>query len=133
MILLILHFRYWEVDHPKQGETCLSQQPDGSCKSVYIPSCVDRTVYCSSPLPNPKNSNFTFLVQPNPNNLLQLGTSFSISCPIEHWYFNYSVPKNLTSYYYSNNINNTTLSCNKYGLVSALFLCFVHRPSLYNK
>ena len=28
---------FWTVDYPAAGETCLSQQTDGSCMSIYIP------------------------------------------------------------------------------------------------
>ncbi len=34
---LISHSSFWTVDYPAAGETCLSQQTDGSCLSVYIP------------------------------------------------------------------------------------------------
>ena len=45
----------WEVSDKatlEPSKTCHEEQGDGSCKSVHIPSCVDRTVRCS-PLPNP--------------------------------------------------------------------------------
>jgi len=44
-----------------------------------------------------------------------LGTSIKFQCPLKNWYFNYSVPANLTSFYYSKNINNSTLTCNAFG------------------
>ena len=34
--------------------TCHDEQPDGSCGSVQVPSCVDRTVMCST-YPNPND------------------------------------------------------------------------------
>ena len=97
-----------------KGETCMSQQIDGSCKSIAIPSCVDRMVYCSK-LPLPKNSTTEILNETNPKSMLQLGTSVRFTCPGKNWYFNYSFPKNLVSFYYSTNINNMTLTCNIYG------------------
>jgi hypothetical protein len=106
--------RFWEADNSMKGETCLSQQADGSCKSIAIPSCVDRTVYCSK-LPAPKNSTIINLNGTNPKNLPQLGTSVRFTCPSKNWYFNYSIPGNLMSFYYSTNINNMTLTCNIYG------------------
>ena len=35
-------------------KTCREPQPDGSCGSVLIPKCVDRTVRCTA-LPNPNS------------------------------------------------------------------------------
>jgi len=95
-------------------ETCFDPQSDGSCKQIYIPDCVDRTVYCSQ-LPSPSGAIMSVLAQSNSKNLSQLGTSVMFSCPLEEWYFNYSTPLNLTSYFYSKNIKNTTLTCNIYG------------------
>ncbi len=103
-----------------KGETCLGQQTDGSCKLIVIPDCVDRTVYCSN-LPTPKNSTIITLNVTNPKNLSQLGTSVRMTCPDENWYFNYAILKNLTSFYYSTNINTTTLTCNIYGYVFTVY------------
>ena len=107
-------FRFWLADYQAPNETCFDPQSDGSCKQIYIPDCVDRTVYCSQ-LPSPKDAVMTVLTQTNSRNLSQLGTSVMFSCPLEDWYFNHSTPLNLTSYFYSTNIKNTTLTCNIYG------------------
>ena len=102
----------WEVDYPAEGETCQGQQADSSCKSIYLPKCVDRNVYCN-PFTFPANSSASkSLVD---NNYLKVGSSIKFTCPIDFWYFNYSVPQNLVSYYYSHNIKNTTVICNEYG------------------
>ena len=47
--------RFWEVDFPMEGETCIGRQSDNSCTSVYVPGCEDRNVYCS-PLQAPGNN-----------------------------------------------------------------------------
>ena len=114
-VTIIIPSRFWEVDYSVSGSggTCQSMQPDGSCTSVYIPACVDRTVYCN-PLTTPGNSSKSILAQPNPLNQVELGTSMRFTCPLPNYYFNYSVPSNLTSFFYSTNINSTTLTCNKY-------------------
>ena len=44
--------KYWEYDYGKEGETCINQQPDGTCERIYIPDCQDRGVYCK-PLTTP--------------------------------------------------------------------------------
>jgi hypothetical protein len=54
------------------------------------------------------------LSQPNPLNLIQLGTSVRLTCLNQNWFFDYQVPANLTSFYYSNNIKSATLTCNIY-------------------
>jgi hypothetical protein len=54
------------------------------------------------------------LSQPNPLNLIQLGTSVRLTCSNQNWFFDYQVPVNLTSFYYSNNIKSATLTCNIY-------------------
>jgi hypothetical protein len=104
----------WEVDYPAEGETCLSQQDDKSCKSIYIPKCVDRNVYCT-PVTVPANSSVIQL--PVGGSLVRMGASVRFTCTADNWFFNYSVPSNLTSFYYSTNIKTTTLTCNPYGSV----------------
>ena len=116
-------FRFWLADYQAPNETCFDSQTDGSCKEIFIPDCVDRTVYCSQ-LPYPENANLTVLTQTDSKNLSQLGTSLMFSCPLENWYFNYSTPHNLTSYFYSNNIKNTTLTCNIYGWVTKMIFIY---------
>jgi hypothetical protein len=73
---------------------------------------VDRNVYCT-PVSVPANS--TSVKYPVDGNPLKLGASLKFTCTQQFWYFNYSLPQNLVSYYYSNNINTTTLKCNIYG------------------
>ncbi len=102
----------WEVDYPADGETCQGLQSDGSCKSISIPKCVDRNVYCNA-VAFPANATIAKL--PVDGNIQKLGAVLKFTCPIAYWFFNYSIPKNLISYYYSNNINVTTLTCNTHG------------------
>ena len=52
---LLLKTSYWvPSDKVQDGnvKTCINEQADGSCESIHIPECVDRTVKCSA-LPNP--------------------------------------------------------------------------------
>ena len=51
----MLKTSYWvPSDKVQDGnvKTCINEQADGSCESIHIPECVDRTVKCSA-LPNP--------------------------------------------------------------------------------
>jgi len=52
-----LYSRKWEVSDKAELSpryTCHDEQPDGSCGSVQVPSCEDRTVTCST-IPNPNS------------------------------------------------------------------------------
>lgn len=86
------------------------------CSTTPLPLSPDRMVYCTN-LTTPGNSTKKIVNQPNLQNEIQMETSITYTCPLEYWYFNYSVPDNLTSFYYSRNINTTTLTCNNYGWV----------------
>ena len=48
------------------GETCVGPQPDGSCLEIYIPACVDRTIYCEPLPPFPSNATVLILNEPVP-------------------------------------------------------------------
>ena len=108
------------------GETCLGKQQDGSCQAIFIPDCVDRNVYCSN-VPTPTESTKSITVPAASNGLSTVGTSFSFVCPQNNFFFDYSLPKNLTSYYYSNNINTSTVTCNIYGLERLILIIFITR------
>jgi len=60
------------------------------------------------------------LVSVASNGLSILGTSFKFECKQSNWFFDYNIPKNVTSFYYALNINSTILTCNNYGWVSFL-------------
>ena len=73
---------------------------------IYIPKCVDRTVYCSE-LPEPADAKRITLVRQNENHLRELGTKVQFKCETENWFFDHEVPDDLVSFYYSTNIANT--------------------------
>ena len=104
---------YWEYDNGIDGETCINEQPDGTCETIVIPDCQDRSVYCK-PLATPANSSKYIIEQPNADNEFEYGTKIQFTCPQYSHYFDYSVPEDLVSFFYSTNINTTTLSCNEY-------------------
>lgn len=115
--LLMFHlknFSTWVSDiYSNTGETCVNKMSDGSCQSIFIPDCEDRNVYCSN-LQKPANSTKILITQPVPG-LNIMGTVVTFTCTNRNWYFNYTTPPNLVSFYYSTNINTSTLSCNNYG------------------
>ena len=104
---------YWEYNAGIDGETCINQQPDGTCERIVIPECHDRSIYCK-PLVTPGNASKELIVQPNPDNELEYLTKIQFTCPQTGHYFDYAVPPDLVSFYYSTNIKTTTLTCNEY-------------------
>ena len=104
---------YWEYDFGIEDSTCIGRQADGTCETIAIPDCEDRTVYCQ-PLETPDNSTRELLMQPNNQNELEFGTKIQFSCPQYAHYFDYAIPDGTSSFYYSTNINTTTLTCNEY-------------------
>ena len=102
------------VTNAMPGETCIGPQPDGTCLEVYIPDCVDRTIYCN-PLPSFENATVELLNEPEVGSPNLLDTSYNLTCQEKNNYFDYSVPANLVSFYYSTNINEMTLTCLKEG------------------
>ena len=95
------------------GETCIGPQADGSCEQVVIPSCVDRSIHCN-PIPGNStlNAEITWVSGPAESIPTLFETIFTFECTERNHYFNFSVPPDLISYYYSNNINLTTVACN---------------------
>ena len=60
---MITFYRYWiPSDKVTTGnvKTCINEQPDGSCETIVIPECVDRTVRCTA-LPNPAGVQVCYL------------------------------------------------------------------------
>ena len=104
---------YWEYDYGIEDSTCVGKQPDGTCETIVIPDCEDRSVLCQ-PLPNPGNSSKEILKQPNAENEVEYGTEIKFTCSNYKHYFDYSIPDDLTSFFYANNINETTLRCNEF-------------------
>ena len=109
--------REWAIANGMRGENCVSSThaTDNICKDVWQPQCVDRTIRC-----NPLQENFgitdvEILSAPNPSDLTEAGTDIKLSCLNHNYYFDFSVPEDLVSFYYSNNINVTTMYCNKDG------------------
>lgn len=109
-------YRFWEVIGGIEGETCLESNHSSElwCKNVTLFPCADRTILCN-PLPSFLNTTVQMLQEPETGNFTVFNTSISLTCPNENFYFDYSVPANLVSFFYSTNINETTLTCNKDG------------------
>ena len=61
--------RLWEVTGDQHGLTCPGSVPDANgtmiCKTLTIPDCMDRTVYCS--LPPETTSETSIFLNNNPS------------------------------------------------------------------
>jgi hypothetical protein len=84
------------------------------------------------------NATKSVIAQPNPQSQTILGTTIRFTCSLRNWYFNYSVPKDLVSFYYSTNYNSSVLTCNGYGCVTQRFYfgprcCCMYITYLYGK
>ena len=113
-ITITCHYsKYWEYDNGIEDETCINNQPDGTCERIALAECVDRSVYCK-PLSTPENATKALIVQPNSENEYENGTEVQFTCPQSEHYFDYSIPADLVSFFYSTNINTITLSCNDF-------------------
>ena len=112
--MLLALYRFWEVLGGVEGETCSSSghATEHWCKSVQIFPCVDRTIHCNA-IPSFLNNEVTILNEEEEGSLTILGTSIGLTCTGENYYFDFSVPDDLVSFYYSNNVNETTITCNK--------------------
>ena len=104
---------YWEYSDGIEGSTCVNKQPDGTCEKIVIPDCVDRNVYCKE-LDTPANATREVLYQPNSDNERVFETKIKLECNQYEHYFDYNVPPDLVSFYYSTNIKTTILTCNEY-------------------
>lgn len=113
--LSLLSLRNWAVENGIRGENCQDSvhATENVCETVVQPECVDRTIRCN-PLQNTfHRTDVEQINTPNPNDLTEYGTELKLSCPNTNYYFDFSVPDDLISFYYSLNINVTSLFCNK--------------------
>ena len=58
-------------------------------------------------------ANIDVITAPNPNDLTENGTTLELTCTQRNHYFDFSVPDDLISFFYSENINRTVLTCNQ--------------------
>ena len=68
------------------------------CEDVIIPECVDRAILCTEP-PKPKRAKINYVKLPQPDRYEYL-TEIHYECQ-EHYYFDYPVPEDFISFYYS--------------------------------
>ena len=107
--------RYWVIENGAvEGETCESSRTDAVwCKNVVQPMCVDRTIRCNPLQPMFWDTDMEMLKEVATNDHREYGTSIRLTCPQRNYFFDFSTEPDLISYYYSNNINDTVITCNK--------------------
>lgn len=113
---MIFFFSEWTISNGVIGESCPSSShpTDNVCSEISQPLCVDRTIRCT-PLPDFGISDVAVLNAPNSDDLTEFGTIIQVTCLGRNHYFDFSVPDDLISFYYSTNINQTTFTCNRDG------------------
>ncbi|TRY71799.1 hypothetical protein TCAL_10551, partial [Tigriopus californicus] len=102
----------WKVLGGMKDETCQEPKQDGTCGEIYFPPCVDRAVRCSN-IELPENALKTMVLEVDSMDHSLMGTKYKISCSLENYYFDYSIPSGTLSYFYSTNINETTFECHQ--------------------
>ena len=118
IIIFFTHYcRRWLITDGVRGENCdpSLDANDNVCQDVTQPQCVDRTIRCTALPTNFGNADISVINAPNPDDPTEYGTVIQWTCLGRNHYFNFSVPDDLISFYYSNNINVTTLTCNRDG------------------
>ena len=105
-----------------KGESCKeSVGIEEKCRSPNIPNCVDKNKYCSLPPMPPQNGTMDIIEQPLQNYLTIPGTKVVYECPSQNWAFDYEYDETLPSFYFTENINNMTITCNQQGFWKADF------------
>ena len=121
-------FRQWIIENSPLDVSCPGNMGSiEKCLTPSIPNCVDRNIYCDSPPATFPSGTTSFEVV---KNLLGDGkwlnlpdTTLKYTCKNSGWAFSYQTDPRLPSFYFAENINNITISCNKNGFV--LNSCFL--------
>jgi hypothetical protein len=78
-----------------------------------VPSCVDRNNYCQNP---PKTPLKATRIDISASGWLNIpGTKLNYFCNNDSWAFDYKTDPTKPSFYFTENISNITITCNKYG------------------
>ena len=111
-----MKFRYWTVENGINGETCADKNVEDDelwCEDVVIPECVDRAILCTPP-PMPARANIIYNKRPDPQRF-EFKTEIQYQCPDRNHYFDYPVPDDFISFYYTDNIDTIDISCTQDG------------------
>ncbi len=115
----IVTFRTWEIDSSPLGESCNrtsnNTSPVEACLQPVLPDCVDKNFYCMPPPAVPFNGGRINVSQPVESWLTIPDTTLKYFCNHTNWAFNYRINQSAPSFYFANNINNITITCNSKG------------------
>jgi hypothetical protein len=108
----------WQLLYSPIGESCnvsIGNADVEKCVKPILKPCVDRNKYCDAPPPIPTLATKDDIYVPVPqwNNVPD--TKFNYYCLTNNWAFNYKTSPTAPSYYFTKNINNMTITCNKNG------------------
>ena len=118
----IIDFSQWIIQNGPPGESCLGNETSTEkCLFPKIPNCIDRNVYCEAPPKLPQKATRNEIYIPTRGWLNIPNTKLNYMCNNQSWAFNYKTDPKLPSFYFTENINNITITCNKngYGSFSA--------------
>ncbi len=106
----------WIIQNSPIGGSCSGNTgPIEKCNQTVIPNCVDRNNYCSLPPDIPADARRDDVHRPLQDWINVPDTKLIYYCAKTNWAFNYKTDPNAPSYYFTNNINNMTITCNKNG------------------
>jgi hypothetical protein len=106
----------WIIQNSPIGGSCAGNTgPIEKCNQTVIPNCVDRNNYCSLPPDIPTDARRDDVHRPLQDWINVPDTKLIYYCAKTNWAFNYKTDSNAPSYYFTNNINNMTITCNKNG------------------
>ena len=96
-------------------DICLIAATIEKCYQPVLPKCVDRNSYCSLPPQLPTLARRDDLYRPLQDWITVPDTKLRYYCPDKNWAFDYKTDPNAPSYYFTKNVNNITMTCNKKG------------------
>ena len=109
-------FRQWEIWNSPMGGSCSGNTATPEkCEQPVIPACVDRNAYCTLPPDIPTDARRDELFRPLQDWITVPDTKLKYYCSKPNWAFNYNTDPAAPSFYFTKNINNLTITCNKNG------------------
>jgi hypothetical protein len=110
-------FSQWIIENGPPGKSCPenASTTKDKCSDPKIPNCVDRNVYCQVPPKLPRKAMINEVFIPVKGWLNIPNTKLTYLCNNHSWAFNYKTDPNSPSFYFTENINNITITCNSKG------------------
>ena len=111
-----LYFNINKILYSPIGESCIGNTGIvEKCDQPVLKACVDRNKYCEQPPQTPIQATRDDLYRPLQDWMNVPDTKLKYYCLTNNWAFNYKTDAAADSFYFTNNINNITITCNKNG------------------